>query len=101
MGGVKYRQEFYNDLAIESNITDVEFVKNFYHSLVRLTKQRLKTVGLIELPGLADFQIFEHGSRKYMNISTRNYETLEPYKAIKVKGNFTLRKEIREYYNNK
>jgi nucleoid DNA-binding protein len=100
MPGLKYKQEFYNDLAIECGTTDIEEAKKNYHGVVRLVKKRLKTVGFIDLPGLSNIIVFNHKGRKYVNVNSGMSDVVKPHKAIKIKANFTLRKEIREYFKD-
>lgn len=95
-----YNKEFYNNLTIEFGTTDVELTRNFYHSLVRLVKKYLKTKGFIKLPGLANIVVYLNKGRRYMNVNTRIDAVIKPHKSVKMKPNFTLRKEIREYYKN-
>lgn len=92
--------EFYNELCVETGTTDTKLVREFYRALVRTVKKRLKTVGKIELPGLANIYIYMHASKRRFNIGTREWAIIPAHKMIKMTPTYLLKEEVKEYFKD-
>lgn len=54
---MKNQNEFFNKLSIECGLTDLLFIKRYYHGLQRLILNELRLNGYIELPDLGRLSV--------------------------------------------
>ena len=89
-------QEFFRQLALNSGVSDLKVVQNFYYGLVRTISKELKSRQVITLPDLGTFSIRIRKSRNTLNVNTGNIITLPAMPELK----FLTNKNLKKYFQS-
>lgn len=85
--------EFFKLVSINSNVTDLQTVKDVYYGMIRTISRELKGKQVIELPDWGKFYIFLHKARNFVSING------EPgYLPAKPTVKFSPFNKVKEYF---
>lgn len=90
-------EEFFKQVAINAGIVDLQTVKNIYYGMVKTISRELKEKQIISLPDWGKFFLTTYKSRKALNVSSGNMETLPPKLAVKFQADYKVKKYFREW----
>jgi len=65
----RQKKMFFNKLALELGLVDVELTEKYYHGFIRFILRTLKEYGIVQLPGLGHF-ILRRVNRTFIGLST-------------------------------
>ena len=91
----KENNNFFNELAIQCNITDLKSVKLFYYALVRTLYKILKQSNSVEMPDWGSYKIKTHASRNSHDLQTGGIRTIPAINTIRFEADYKLKEKIK------
>lgn len=87
--------EFFKQIAINSGITDLQLVRNFYYGMVKTISKQLTARQAIKLPDWGEFKLKIHKSRKFMSVNGTP-GILPPIPTVKFSPDYKVKKFFQE-----
>jgi nucleoid DNA-binding protein len=87
------REQFFNEVSKRANYLDSKTIELVYYAIVKTIVSECKTSGGVRLPDFGDFTFSWRKEKGLMDVNTREYIQIPPYRMIK----FTLGYRLRGY----
>ena len=91
----KKNNNLFNELAIQSNITDIKSVKLFYYALIRTLYKLLKQENSVSMPDWGTYRIKPHASRNIHDLQTGGTRPIPAINTIRFEADYKLKEKIK------
>ena len=86
------QEEFFKKVAVNSEVVDLETVRNVFYGMVRTISRELKDKHTIKLPDWGEFYLLISKSRRSRDVNDGQIRVLPPKTTVKFKPDYKVKK---------